>query len=93
LGVDERRQIAGAAARLGVTLSAFLREAALEAAARVVQKVSIMHEQPVEASDAPVTFLDESRSHHFVDGICVRCWLELSDGRESPCSIPAGSPR
>jgi uncharacterized protein (DUF1778 family) len=75
LGADERRQIAGAAARLGVTVSGFVREAALEASARVVQKVVAVRipELPDRKREAEVVFVDAGpKREHWVDGERIR---------------------
>jgi uncharacterized protein (DUF1778 family) len=60
----ERGQIAGAAKRLELTLSGFVRQAALEASARVERKVSVVTEQP-----APLAVVEsEPEPVHYVDG-------------------------
>jgi hypothetical protein len=60
----ERGQIAGAARRLQLTLSRFVRQAALEASARVERKVS------VAAPPEPELVVVESEPErvHYVDG-------------------------
>jgi uncharacterized protein (DUF1778 family) len=67
----EREQIAGAAARVGVTLSGFIREAALQASARVVEKVSVRAPEP-EPERGLVVLGGEEPSGHWVDGELVR---------------------
>ena len=81
----EREQIAGAAARLKLTLSGFVRQAALQASAVVGRKVSVQAPEPPERESLGVVLLDpEQSSHAFVDGICKRCGVDV-DGRQSPC--------
>jgi uncharacterized protein (DUF1778 family) len=88
----ERAQVAGAAARLELTLSGFVRQAALQASAVVARKVSVQAPEPPEERVHPVleslVVLDpEESSHAFVDGICKRCGVDV-DGRGSPCTAP-----
>jgi hypothetical protein len=101
LGDDERAQVQAAAARLELTLSGFVREAALEASARVTRRVSVQASEPPEAPEresrtdrsehGTVVLVDpEEGSHAFVDGICKRCGVDV-DGRESPCTLAAVS--
>jgi hypothetical protein len=86
LSDQEREQIAGAAARLGLALSSFVRQAALQASAVVGRKVSVQGPEPPERESLGVVVLDpEEGSHAFVDGICKRCGVDV-DGRESPCT-------
>jgi uncharacterized protein (DUF1778 family) len=83
---QEREQIAGAAARLKLTLSGFVRQAALQASAVVGRKVSVQAPEPPERESRGVVLLDaEQGSHAFVDGICKRCGVD-ADGRDSACS-------
>jgi uncharacterized protein (DUF1778 family) len=82
---QERGQIAGAAARLGLTLSGFVRQAALQASAVVARKVSVQAPESPERESQGVLVVDpEEGSHAFVDGICKHCGVDV-DGRESPC--------
>lgn len=53
LGDCERRQIAGAADRLGVSLSGFVRQAALQASAVVERKASVKAREEREAGREP----------------------------------------
>jgi uncharacterized protein (DUF1778 family) len=71
----EREQIASAATRQKLSLSAFVREAALQASAIVEGKVSVKaseHEAPTEREhDRPLVPLDTEREPHIVDGEIV----------------------
>jgi hypothetical protein len=88
----EREQIAGAAARLELSLSGFVRQAALhQASARVTKKASVQASEPPEPEPLGVVLLHrEQGSHAFVDGICKHCGVDV-DGRESPCTPVAVS--
>jgi uncharacterized protein (DUF1778 family) len=82
----EREQIAGAAVKLRLTLSGFVRQAALQASAVVAKKVSVQAPEPPEPERRGVVLLDpESSSHAFVDEICKHCGMDV-DGRDSPCA-------
>lgn len=85
----EREQIARAAARLELTLSGFVRQAALQESAVVERKVSVKprSERPNVPEREPrgVVVLDDQLEHHFVDGLCTRCWRDV-DERDLPCS-------
>jgi hypothetical protein len=59
----ERSQIAGAAARLELPLSSFIRQASLLASARVERKVSVAVPEP-----EPVILDTEPKREHWVDG-------------------------
>jgi hypothetical protein len=99
----EREQIASAALRQGITFSAFLRQAALEASARVEGKVSPVKAPERETREqAKATILEPEpapaveepwRPHHFVDGGCLGCGLDVDDvrGRDFPCEPAPGS--
>ena len=81
----EREQIAGAAGRLKLTLSGFVRQAALQSAAVVGRKVSVQAPEPPERESLGVVLLEpEHGSHAFVDGICKHCGVDV-DGRDLPC--------
>jgi hypothetical protein len=85
----ERAQIAAAAGRLELTLSGFLRQSALQASAIVEGKASVKpaterKSDPEPARESRVVLLDAAPSHHFVEGICVRCHRD-DDERASPC--------
>jgi len=85
LSDGEREQIAGAAARLGLALSSFVRQAALQASAVVGRKVSVQAPEPAERESLGVVVLDpEQGSHACVDGICKHCGVDV-DGRKLPC--------
>jgi hypothetical protein len=85
----EREQIARAADRLKLPLSGFVRQAALQASAVVEGKVSVKTPERTEVAPARgAVVLDlEPRAHHFVDGLCVACGLDVDDmrGRDLPC--------
>jgi uncharacterized protein (DUF1778 family) len=82
----ERAQVSRAAVNSKLTLSAFVREAALASSAVVVGKVSVQASEPSVRESLGVVLLDpEEGSHAFVDGICKRCGVDV-DGRESPCT-------
>ena len=69
LSDQEREQIAGAAARLELTFSGFVRQAALEASARVVEKVSVQAPEPPEREPQSVVIVEpEPKPRHWVDG-------------------------
>jgi uncharacterized protein (DUF1778 family) len=87
----ERAQVAGAAARLELTVSGFVRQAALQASAVVGRKVSVQAPEPLERESLGVVLLDpEQSSHAFVDGICKRCGVDV-DGSDLPCVDRAAS--
>ena len=82
----ERAQVEAAAGRLELTVSGFVRQAALQASAVVGMKVSVQAPEPPERESLGVVLVDpEGSSHAFVDGICKRCGVDV-DGRESPCT-------
>jgi hypothetical protein len=89
LSVGERRQIAAAAARLKLPFSSFLRQAALQASAVVERKVAVKaeHENGFHAPEQPrdLVVVEPRSDHHFVDGICMRCWRDV-DERDLPCT-------
>jgi hypothetical protein len=63
-----------------------VRQAALEASARITRKVSVQAPEVPERESVGVVLLDPEESvHAFVDGICTRCGVDV-DGRESPCT-------
>jgi Protein of unknown function (DUF1778) len=80
LSGPEREQIALAAARQRLTLSGFVRAAALQASARVLEKVSPAKPpapKPVEARETPLVLVsEEPRRGRLVDGL-----LLMPDGR------------
>jgi hypothetical protein len=80
----ERAQITGAASRRDLTLSGFIRQAALEVSARVKRRVTVREKPPPEPERPPFGLLDASPRHAFVDGICKRCHQD-EDERDSPC--------
>ena len=85
----ERAQVETAAGRLELTLSGFVRQAALQASAVVGRKVSVQAPEPPVRESVGVVLLDpEESSHAFVDGICKRCGVDV-DGRQSPCTLAA----
>jgi hypothetical protein len=72
LGAGERSQIAAAAARRKVTLSAFVREAALQASAVVEGKASVRAAEP-EPEREPLALAEPVPVRvHYVDGEPVR---------------------
>jgi hypothetical protein len=84
----ERAQVEAAAGRLELTVSGFVRQAALQAAV-VGRKVSVQAPEPPERESLGVVVLDpEQGSHAFVDGICKHCGVDV-DGRELPCGSPS----
>jgi hypothetical protein len=98
LSDQERGQIPAAAARLKLPLSSFLRQAALQASAVVERKATAGVPRPVkkeqrltptthsrEFQPRELTIIDLERDHHFVDGLCTRCWRDV-DERDLPCS-------
>lgn len=99
----EREQIASAALRQGIIFSGFLRQAGLEASARVEGKVSPVKAPERETREqAKATILEPEpapaveepwRPHHFVDGGCLGCGLDVDDvrGRDFPCEPAPGS--
>jgi hypothetical protein len=94
LGAAERAQIARAAGRLKLPLSGFIRQASLQASAVVEGKVSArVPERPEVVPARGGVVLDlEPRPHHFVDGLCVGCGLDVDDvrGRDLPCREGVG---
>lgn len=71
----ERGQIAGAASRLGLSLSGFVRQAALQASAVVERKAAVKAEMPaVSTKSAALVVVGELEPErwHFVDGEPVR---------------------
>jgi hypothetical protein len=86
LSDQERGQIASAATRLQLTLSGFIRQAALQASAVVERKASVKAKTPAEPERRELVIADvEPSIHHYVDGICMRCWRDV-DERDLPCS-------
>jgi len=87
----ERAQVETAAGRLELTVSGFVRQAALQASAVVGRKVSVQAPEPPERERLGVVLVDpEQGSHAFVDGICKHCGVDV-DGRQSPCTFTAVS--
>jgi hypothetical protein len=81
----ERAQVSRAAVNSKLTLSAFVREAALASSAVVVGKASVQASEPPERERQGVVLVDpEQSSHAFVDGICKRCGVDV-DGRDPSC--------
>jgi hypothetical protein len=80
LSGPEREQIAKAATRQKLTLSGFVRSAALQASARVLEKVTPAKPpapKPAEARETPLVLIDdEPRRGRLVDGL-----LLMPDGR------------
>jgi hypothetical protein len=82
----EREQIAGAAARQTLTLSAFIREAALQASAIITRKATVKEREPEPAPPPhePIILDSERGRPHVVDGMIlhpdgtVSDWDELS---------------
>jgi hypothetical protein len=77
LGDSERGQIGSAADRLGKTLSAFIREAALQASA-VVERKAAVHSvlnkpapEPEEREPVGVVMIDPEPTTHVVDGLLI----------------------
>jgi hypothetical protein len=85
LSDQERGQIASAATRLELTLSGFVRQAALQASAVVERKASVKEKPAAEPKRPPLVMAAAESDHHFVDGICMRCWRDV-DERDLPCS-------
>jgi uncharacterized protein (DUF1778 family) len=85
----ERAQVEAAAGRLGLNLSGFVRQAALQASAVVGKKaVVVPTTTPTTAQEREsrgIVLLEAGVKHHFVDGLCVRCHRD-ADERDSPCS-------
>jgi uncharacterized protein (DUF1778 family) len=86
----ERTQVEAAAGHLELTVSSFVRQAALQASA-VVEKKAVVAPTTTRAT-APererlgVVLVDpEESSHAFVDVICKWCGVD-ADGRDSSCS-------
>lgn len=75
LSVAERAQIAGAAARRKLTVSGFIRQAALQASAIVEGKASVRRpEEPRQASaydERGLVIVDPEPAGHWVDGELV----------------------
>jgi uncharacterized protein (DUF1778 family) len=72
LSPAERTQIASGAARLKLTLSGFIRQAALQASAVVERKASVKAPEPPEPSyREPVLLLEDEPEPHYVDGELV----------------------
>ena len=89
LGDAEREQIAGAASHLELTLSGFIRQAALQASAVVEKKAVVVptttRTTAPERESLGIVLLEAEVKHHFVDGLCVRCHRDV-DERDSPCA-------
>jgi hypothetical protein len=64
----EREQVESAAARLGLNLSGFVRQAALAASARIEKKVAVEGKPPPEPERSPFMLLDPEPVRHMVDG-------------------------
>jgi hypothetical protein len=95
LSDGEREQIARAAGRLKLPLSGFVRQAALQASAVVEGKVAAKAPERESAGvvvvdvEPPALEVEEPwRPHHFVDGECSGCGLDINDtrGRDVSCS-------
>jgi uncharacterized protein (DUF1778 family) len=71
LAAGERDQIADAAERVGLPFSTFIRQAALQASARVVEKVSVVRASEPETERGLVVLGDDGPSEHWVDGELV----------------------
>jgi hypothetical protein len=85
LSPAERAQIAQAATRHKLTLSAFIREAALQASAIITRKATVKaSEQEPPPPHEPIILDSEQRRPHVVDGMIlhpdgtVTDWDELS---------------
>jgi hypothetical protein len=85
----ERAQVESAAGRLGLNLSRFVRQAALQASAVVGKKAVVVPTRTrttaPERESRGIVLLEGGVKHHFVDGLCVRCHRDV-DERDSPCS-------
>lgn len=80
----ERGQIAAAASRLGLSLSGFVRQAALQASAVVERKAAVKAEPPaVEAEPSALVVVgnDDEERVHYVDGEPVRVAVCSRPGR------------
>jgi hypothetical protein len=86
----ERIRIARAATRLGKPLTSFVREAALAVSARVEKKVVAKEKPPPERE---LHIIEPRTDHHFVDGVCMRCWRDEDDVGDLPCTPPWDSER
>ena len=81
----ERAQVEAAAGRLELTVSGFVRQAALQASA-VVEKKAVVAPTTTRATTPEherlgVVLVDpEQSSHAFVDGICKRCGVDADGG-------------
>lgn len=82
-------QVESAAARLGLNLSGFIRQAALQASAVVGKKAVVVpttrRTTAPERESLGIVLLEAEVKHHFVDGLCVRCHRDV-DERDSPCA-------
>lgn len=88
LSAEERAQIACAARARDLACSTFIRWAATEAANEQLLRAA----RPKAPKPPPVTeespsrepiVLEAVQSHHFVDGMCLRCFADAGDNR--PC--------
>ena len=80
LAAREREQIARAATSQKLTLSAFLRQATLQASAIVEKKATVKAPEPEAPAHEPVLLLrSEGHQHHWVDGICRGCGQDVDD--------------
>jgi uncharacterized protein (DUF1778 family) len=89
----ERTQVEAAAGHLELTVSGFVRRAALQASAVVEKKAAVAptttRATAPERERLAVVLLDpDESSHAFVDGICKHCGV---DGGDLPCVDRAAS--
>jgi hypothetical protein len=71
LSAAEREQITAAATRLGLTLSGFVRQSALQSSAVIEKKVSVPEPQPAEP-ERELVVVELEPSGHRVDGEFVQ---------------------
>jgi uncharacterized protein (DUF1778 family) len=71
LSAAEREQITAAATRLGLRLSGFVRQSALQSSAVVEKKVSVKEPQPAEP-ERELVVVELEPSGHWVDGEFVQ---------------------
>lgn len=94
LSDGERKRISRAAEARDLRFSSFIRWAALERAADELERAKPKPRPKVEREpiilepEPPAPEEEPFRPHHFVDGECQRCGLELNDhrGRDLPCT-------
>jgi hypothetical protein len=80
----EREQIAGAAVRQTLTLSAFIREAALQASAIITRKATVKaSEQEPPPPHEPIILDSERGRPHVVDGMLLHPDGTVTDRDES----------